>query len=95
MVVKQHQTELPETRELIFRHCSDNTSALSWLLRAAHTRRPPIHQLARLLQAVLTTSPIPLQMSSNRIAGVLNDNADHLSPPVTKAPTWASVIELS
>ena len=34
-------------------------------------------------------------MSSTHIAGILNVNANHLSRPVSKAPTWASVIEQS
>ncbi len=80
--------------DLIFRLRTDNTSALSWAMRAAKTKQPRIRRIARLFQALLTQSPIPLSLQTTHIAGEDNHNADILSRP-KKAPSWASVIELS
>ena len=95
LLVRNWRSDRTKPNEIIFRLLSDNTSALSWLQKAARTRRPPIRRMARLLQSLLTTSPVPLQLSSDHIPGELNHNADILSRPVSKAPTWPSVIEHS
>ncbi len=83
------------SNDLIFRLRTDNTSALSWAMRAAKTKQPRIRRIARLFQALLTQSPVPLSLQTTHIAGVDNHNADILSRPLSQAPTWASVIEHS
>ncbi len=70
---------------------ADNTSALSWMCHAGHTRTPWSHCLARFLQALLTFTPLPFQFQSNHISGLSNDTADILSRP-SHAQLWASAI---
>lgn len=72
---------------------ADNTSSLSWLMFAARTKRAPIRRLARLCQCMLTSAPISLCIQASHIRGIENDDADILSRPVSRAPTWASVTE--
>ena len=72
----------------------DNTSALSWLSYAARTKRPSVRRLARLMQAMLTYYPYHFAMQNEHMKGTDNDTADALSR-FTRAPTWASVIELT
>ena len=77
----------------VFHPRTDNTSALSWLTHAARSKRPPVRRLARFCQYLLTTAPIHVRLQPSHIAGMLNDDADLISRPETRAPTWASVIE--
>ena len=71
---------------------ADNMSALAWFASALGSKSPLIRRLARFFQAMLTFAPARLQFSESHIEGLLNDIADVLSRPLTKCPTWASVI---
>jgi len=71
---------------------TDNTSALSWLSHAARTKRAPIRRLARFGQKLLTFAPVQFCLQSSHIEGKLNDDADLISRPESRAATWASVI---
>lgn len=84
----------PNTLELIIRMRTDNSSALSWLQYAARSKRRVIRRLARMFQALLTCSPLPVQLQSDHIPGERNHNADLLSRQKL-AKSWASVIALS
>ena len=79
-------------RHHIFHFKADNTSALSWFRKATKSRTPVVRRLARFVQALLTFSPVPLQISQDHIPGPLNGPADVLSRPLTKCPSWASAI---
>ena len=72
---------------------TDNTSALSWLSHAARTKRAPIRRLARFCQKLLTFAPVQFCLQSSHIPGILNNDADLISRPESRAATWASVIE--
>ena len=71
---------------------TDNTSALSWLMHASRTKKPPVRNLARHFQLLLTQTPVPYKLQPSHIAGKINENADLLSRPKSRAPSWASVI---
>jgi hypothetical protein len=72
---------------------ADNTSALSWMLKAARCRDPVVRRLARFLQALLTFSPVFLSLQALHLPGMENESADILSRPITRAPSVASAIE--
>jgi len=84
----------PPNKLHVFHPRTDNTSALSWLMYAARTKRAPIRRLARFCQFMLTTAPILLRLQPSWIWGKDNDDADILSRPATRAKSWESVIEL-
>ena len=83
----------PDSQPIILA-TGDNTSALSWLSYAARTKRPAVRKLARLMQAMLTYYPYHFAMQNEHVKGINNDTADILSR-FTRAPTWASAIELT
>jgi hypothetical protein len=74
---------------------ADNTSALSWMLKAARCRDLVVRRLARFLQALLTFSPVPLSLQALHLPGTENESADILSRPITRAPSVASAIALA
>ena len=84
----------PPNSQPILLATGDNTSALSWLSYAARTKKPTVRRLARLMQAMLTYYPYHFALQNEHVKGVNNDTADILSR-FTRAPTWASVIELT
>ncbi len=71
----------------------DNTSALSWLRFSTRSRNSVVRRLSRFLVLLFTKSVFPGRLIGSHIAGKINDEADCLSRPVSRAPTWASVIE--
>jgi hypothetical protein len=74
----------------------DNTSALSWMHYASHTKRPVVHALSRFILDLTLSSSIPHKMPGLHLVGILNIGADKLSwfepPPKGGGKTWASVI---
>jgi hypothetical protein len=72
---------------------TDNTSALSWLQHSARARNPIVRRLSRFLIQMLLQARFPGKISSSHIPGKENDEADCVSRPMSRAPTWASVIE--
>jgi hypothetical protein len=74
--------------------CTDYTSALSWLQHSACARNPIVHRLSRFLIQMLLQAHFPGKIVSSHIpGGKENDEADCVFRPVSRAPTWASVIE--
>jgi hypothetical protein len=71
---------------------TDNTSALSWLQHSAQTKNPIVPRLSRFLVQMLLQARFPGKIVSTHIPGKLNDKADCVSRPVSRAPTWDSVI---
>lgn len=69
----------------------DNTSALSWMRFSTRSRNPVVRRLSRFLVLLLTKSAFPGRLDGSHIKGVLNDEADCLSRPLSRAPSWASV----
>jgi len=79
------------TAHVIMNVLSNNTSALSWMKHGARTKKKPVRQLARFLQALLTYCPLPILVQGDHIKGNENTVADLLSR-FSLAPHWASVI---
>jgi hypothetical protein len=71
---------------------TDNTSALSWLQHSARTKNPIVRRLSRFLIQMLLQAHFPGTISSSHIPGKENDEADCVSRPESRAPTWESVI---
>ena len=68
---------------------SDNTSALSWLQHSARTKNPVARRLSRFLIQMLLQAHFQGKIVSSHIPGKENDEADCISRPVNRAPTWA------
>ena len=81
------------SRHHIHHYKADNTSALSWFAKATKSKTPVVRRLARFAQALLTFSPVHLQISQEHLPGSKNGPADVLSRPLTKCPSWASAIK--
>ena len=71
---------------------ADNTSALSWLQRAARVSNKTVRALAIWFHAFLTYSRFQFGLQSDHIPGPKNVTADRLSRPLCLNETWASVI---
>jgi hypothetical protein len=71
---------------------TDNTSALSWLQHSARAQNPFVRRLSRFLIHTILQAHFPGQIVSSHIPGKANDEADCVSRPVSRAPTWESVI---
>jgi len=73
---------------------SDNTSALSWMRHASHSRAPPTRNLALFLVTFLfhANSLFPLSTHGYHVPGKSNDLADALSRPQT-FPSYSDVWE--
>jgi hypothetical protein len=89
---KTHEPDKPGGHIVLIR--GDNTSALSWLRHSTRSCSPPVRRLSRLLVHLLTQSAFPGRIISNHIRGKDNDEADCLSRPLSRAPSWASVTTL-
>jgi hypothetical protein len=70
----------------------DNTSALSWLRFSTRSRNPVVRRLSRFLVLLFTQSAFPCRLVGSHIRGVKNNEADCLSRPVSRAPSWDCVI---
>ena len=79
------------TAHVIMKVLSNNTSALAWMKHAARTKKKPVRQLVRFLQALLTYCPLPIRVHGDHIKGDKNTVADLLSQ-FSLAPHSASVI---
>ena len=71
----------------------DNTSALSWMRHAARARSLPVQRLSRLFVRLPILFNFQGKVTGAHVPGHLNTIADHLSRPLTEAPTWDSVME--
>jgi hypothetical protein len=72
---------------------TDNTSALSWLQHAARAKDPIVRRLSRFLIQMILQAHFPGKIVSTHIPGKDNDEADCVSRPVSRAPTWESVMQ--
>jgi hypothetical protein len=80
------------SRDWIIQCLADNMSALSWQLHAACISTGIVRRLGRFLQALVTNTPLHLQLQGDHIEGKKNENPDLLSRPESRAPLWESVI---
>ncbi len=72
---------------------TDNTSALSWLQHSARTKNLIARRLSRFLIQMILQAHFPGKIVSSHIPGKENDEADCVSRPVSRAPTWESVMQ--
>ena len=71
----------------------DNTSALSWMRHAARAKTKVVQSLSRLFVRLPILFDFQGKITGAHIAGAKNTIADHLSRPISEAPSWAIVME--